>query len=199
MYNPPVGCFADGEASLAVRKELAAGPVNVSLVGYTLSYNTLDNNKLPTSGLYAELKQDFAGVGGDVNFIRTQVEARKYYEVFSDVVSVLKLQAGNISGWGGKDLRMLDHFQMGPNLVRGFSPAGIGPRDLTPGTTNDALGGSCIGARASRRRRRCISCQKMSASSSRLLRMPAPSGATRADQLECDGRNAFRLVSTAPR
>ncbi len=37
---------------------------------------------------------------------------------------------------------MLDHFQMGPNLVRGFAPAGIGPRDLTIGTTNDALGGS---------------------------------------------------------
>ena len=140
--NIPGGCYADGEASLAVRKELAAGPVNVSLVGYTLSYNTLDNNKLPTSGLYAEIKQDFAGVGGDVNFIRTQVEARKYYEVFSDVVSVIKLQAGNISSWGDKDLRMLDHFQMGPNLVRGFAPAGIGPRDLTPGTTNDALGGS---------------------------------------------------------
>src|SRR6185312_4112149 len=39
-------------------------------------------------------------------------------------------------------LRMLDHFFMGPNLVRGFAPAGFGPRDLTPGTTNDALGGS---------------------------------------------------------
>ena len=37
---------------------------------------------------------------------------------------------------------MLDHFQMGPNLVRGFQPAGIGPRDLTAGTTNDALGGT---------------------------------------------------------
>jgi outer membrane protein insertion porin family len=143
--NPPndgLNCYADGEASLAVRKELAQGAVNVSLVGYTLSYNTLDNNKIPTSGLYAELKQDLAGVGGDVNFIRTQVEARNYYEVVSDVVSVLKVQAGNISGWGSKDLRMLDHFQMGPNLVRGFSPAGIGPRDLTPSTTNDALGGS---------------------------------------------------------
>jgi outer membrane protein insertion porin family len=135
-------CFADGEASLAVRKELAAGPVNTSLVGYTVSYNTLDNNKLPTSGLYTELKQDFAGVGGDVNFIRTSAEARNYYEVFSDVVSVFKVQVGNITPWGGNDLRMLDHFQMGPNLVRGFSPAGIGPRDLTAGTTNDALGGS---------------------------------------------------------
>jgi outer membrane protein insertion porin family len=142
IVNPPNGCYANGEASLAVRKELANGAVNTSLVGYTASYNTLDNNKLPTSGLFAEIKQDFAGVGGDVNFIRTAVEARKYYEVFSDIVSVFKVQAGTVVPWGGEQLRMLDHFQMGPNLVRGFQPAGIGPRDLTPGTTNDALGGS---------------------------------------------------------
>jgi len=142
FVNVPFRCYQDGEASLAVRKELAAGPVNTSLVGYTVSYNTLDNNRLPTSGLYAELKQDFAGVGGDVNFIRTSGELRNYYEVISDVVSVVKFQAGNITPWGGQDLRMLDQFQMGPNLVRGFAPAGIGPRDLTIGTTNDPLGGS---------------------------------------------------------
>jgi outer membrane protein insertion porin family len=37
---------------------------------------------------------------------------------------------------------MLDHFFMGPNLVRGFAIAGIGPRDTTPGSTHDALGGT---------------------------------------------------------
>ena len=142
QVNVPFGCYADGEASLAVRKELAAGPVNVSLVGYTLSYNVLDNNRAPTSGIFAEFRQDFAGVGGDVKFIRTQVEARTYYEVINDVVGVFKVQAGNISSWGGSQMRMLDEFQMGPNLVRGFAPAGLGPRDLTVGTTNDPLGGS---------------------------------------------------------
>ena len=39
-------------------------------------------------------------------------------------------------------VRLLDDFKMGPNLVRGFQPAGLGPRDITPGTTNDALGGT---------------------------------------------------------
>ncbi len=136
------GCYADGEASLAVRKELAQGAVLVSLAGYALAYNTLDNNKSPTSGFYAQIKQDFAGLGGDVNFIRTTAETRDYYEVLPDVVGVLKLQAGNVSSWGGKDLRMLDHFFMGPNLVRGFELAGIGPRDLTYGSNDDALGGS---------------------------------------------------------
>ncbi len=140
--RPGDECYSDGEASLAVRKELANGPVLVSLVGYTTSYNTLDNNKNPTSGLYAELKQDFAGVGGDVNFVRTTAEARTYYEVVPDVVGVFKVQAGHLGGWGSKDLRMLDHFQMGPNIVRGFATGGIGPRDITNGGNNDSLGGT---------------------------------------------------------
>lgn len=135
-------CYSDGEASLAVRRELAAGATLVSMLGYTVSYSTLDNNRNPTSGLYAEIKQDFAGVGGDVNFIRTTGEARTYYEMFADVVTVFKIQGGHITSWGDKDLRMLDHFFMGPNLVRGFAPAGLGPRDLTSGTNNDPLGGT---------------------------------------------------------
>jgi outer membrane protein insertion porin family len=140
--TPTDECFADGEASLPVRIELSKGAVIESIVGYSLSYNTLDNNKSPTSGLYLELKQDFAGVGGDVNFIRTSGDARNYYELFPDIVGVLHLQGGVLNGWGGQQLRMLDNFQMGPNLVRGFAPAGIGPRDLTPNSTQDALGGT---------------------------------------------------------
>ncbi|MEA2945924.1 MAG: outer membrane protein insertion porin family, partial [Alphaproteobacteria bacterium] len=139
-------CYADGEASLAVKKELAGGPVITSLVGYTLSHNTLDNNKSPTAGLLAEFRQDFAGVGGDVKFVRTSGDVYTYHEVVPDVIGSLHLQGGAISGWGGSDLRMLDHFQMGPNLVRGFAPAGIGPRDLTQlpftGIYGDALGGT---------------------------------------------------------
>jgi outer membrane protein insertion porin family len=139
-------CFVDGEASLAVRRELAQGAVITSLVGYDISYNTLDNNRNPTSGLLAILKQDFAGVGGDVQYLRTSANVRTYYEVLQDVIGLLHLQGGYITGWGakneGSNLRMLDHFQLGPTLVRGFAPSGIGPRDLTPGTFQDALGGS---------------------------------------------------------
>jgi outer membrane protein insertion porin family len=135
-------CFFDGEASVAVKSELAQGPVITSLVGYTLSHNTLDNNRAPTKGTLTEFRQDFAGVGGDVQFIRTTADFYSYHEVLPDVIGFVRLQGGQIAGWGGKDLRMLDHFQMGPNLVRGFAPAGIGPRDLTVGTTQDALGGT---------------------------------------------------------
>jgi outer membrane protein insertion porin family len=141
--QPPVrpdnNCL-EPEATLPVRVELSQGAVLTSLVGYTLGYNTVDDNRNPTKGLAVDFKQDFAGVGGDVNFIRSSVDFRRYQEILSDVVSVLHLQAGNLSGWGDKDLRMLDHFQLGPALVRGFAPNGIGPRDRAPGDA--ALGGT---------------------------------------------------------
>src|SRR5215210_5395036 len=142
LLNPAPGCYANGEASLAIRRELANGPVHVSMLGYSVIYNSLDSNKSPTKGILTEFKQDFAGIGGDVNFIRSTVDSRTYYEVIPDIIGVLRLQGGNISGWGGRDLRMLDHFQLGPTLVRGFAPAGLGPRDITVGTIQDALGGT---------------------------------------------------------
>ena len=72
----------------------------VSLLGYTVAYNTLDNNKNPTIGLIAEIRQDFAGAGGDINFIRTNAEARSYYEVFYDIVAY-SISKPDISPAGG--------------------------------------------------------------------------------------------------
>jgi outer membrane protein insertion porin family len=145
-------CYADGEASVPVKVELSNGASLTSLVGYSLVYNTVDDNRNPTSGIAAAFNNDFAGVGGTVRFLRETADVRRYFEVIYDVVGVLHLQAGNIQGWGNdkvdfgqigaNGVRMLDNFQMGPNLVHGFAPAGIGPRDLTVGTTNDALGGT---------------------------------------------------------
>jgi outer membrane protein insertion porin family len=137
-----LGCYANGEASLPVRKELASGKTLTSALGYTLSYNTLDNNKNPTDGLLVDFKQDFAGVGGDVSYLKTAVDAKYYQSLVSDIVGLVHLQGGILNKFGSKDLRMLDHFQMGPNLVRGFAPNGIGPRDLNPFGTQDALGGT---------------------------------------------------------
>ncbi len=136
-------CYEFGQASLPVRVELGNGAYLTSSVGYGLSYNTLDNNKNPTSGVFLSFSQDFAGVGGDADYVRSTVEMRTYYEPVTDLVSVLHLQGGNITGLdNGGTVRLLDDFKMGPNLVRGFEPAGIGPRDITPGTTNDNLGGT---------------------------------------------------------
>ncbi len=151
--TPPTSCFALGQASLPVRVELQQGAYLSSILGYGLVYNSLDNNKLPTSGVYVSFGQDFAGLGGAVSYLRTTVDVRAYYEIVSDLVSMLHLQAGDMYSLkncptpntcvsNSDYVRLLDDFKMGPNLVRGFQPAGIGPRDITPGTSNDALGGT---------------------------------------------------------
>jgi outer membrane protein insertion porin family len=139
------GCYADGESSLPVRKELANGRTLTSALGYTLTYNTLDNTKNPTDGLLVDFKQDFAGVGGDVTYLKTALDTKYYAPLVSEIVNVIHLQGGVLSKIGNNDLRMMDHFQMGPNLVRGFASNGIGPRDITYasfGATGDALGGT---------------------------------------------------------
>lgn len=137
-----LGCYSDGEASLPVRRELANGKTLTSALGYTLTYNTLDNNKNPNDGLLIDFRQDFAGVGGDVSYLKTVADAKYYQSLVSDLVGLVHLQGGILTKVGNDDLRMLDHFQMGPNLVRGFAPNGIGPRDINPYDTQDALGGT---------------------------------------------------------
>jgi outer membrane protein insertion porin family len=137
-----LGCYSDGEASLPVRKELASGKTLTSSIGYSLNYNTLDNNKNPTDGLLIDWKQDFAGVGGDVAYMKSQIDAKYYSPLVADIVGLVHLQGGILNKYGNTELRMLDHFQMGPNLVRGFAPNGIGPRDINPYGTGDALGGT---------------------------------------------------------
>jgi outer membrane protein insertion porin family len=134
-------CYSDGEASLPVRKDLQGGKTLTSALGYSLNYNTLDNNRNPTDGLLVDFKQDFAGVGGDVTYLKSAVDVKYYTPLVADIIGLIHLQGGMLNKVGS-DLRMLDHFQMGPNLVRGFAPNGIGPRDINPFGTADALGGT---------------------------------------------------------
>jgi outer membrane protein insertion porin family len=124
------------DASLFVKE--AEGTDFVSAVGYTLSYDTRNIRSNPTSGIYLELAQDLAGLGGDVNYIRTVAEARGYYPISDDFTFVTRLVGGHIDGWGGEDVRLADLFYRGGETVRGFDKAGYGPRD---GLTGDALGG----------------------------------------------------------
>ena len=135
-------CLSNGEASLAVKE--SQGNRLTSLVGYSLSYNTLDNPKNPTDGIYAELRQDIAGLGGDSKFIRTTGTGIYYHPIWDEIIGFAKLQAGDIYGYGNQPLRITDNFNLGPSLVRGFAPGGIGPRDITivANAVNNPLGGT---------------------------------------------------------
>ncbi|MGA9763761.1 MAG: outer membrane protein assembly factor BamA [Rhodomicrobium sp.] len=128
---------ADANASLAVKQ--IEGPAVISSVGYAVIYDTRDNKKKPTSGIYFKSAQDLAGIGGDVDYIRSTADARAYYPVTQDITLAVRAQGGTISGWDGQDVRVVDAFYKGGETIPGFAPAGIGPRDAS---TGDALGGT---------------------------------------------------------
>ncbi len=143
---PPISitanCLTNGEASLAIKQAAAQGQVFTSMISYGLTFNSLDSNKQPSSGAYVTFHQDFAGLGGASKFVRETFDGRYYYPLSDDFTAFARGQAGQINAWGGAPLRIIDNFNLGPTLVRGFAPGGFGPFDITNPASVQALGGT---------------------------------------------------------
>ncbi|MEZ5855308.1 MAG: outer membrane protein assembly factor BamA [Hyphomicrobiaceae bacterium] len=129
--------FADGKvASRAIRE--AEGVSFTSLVGTTLTYDKRNHPRNPTEGFYLSGGVDFAGVGGDVQYVRLSAEGRYYYPITNNITFVGRVVGGHVEGWGGDDVRLIDLYYKGGETIRGFNRSGFGPRDLV---TGDAIGG----------------------------------------------------------
>ena len=187
-YTGTTSCFALGQASLPIRIELAKGAYLTSLIGYGLAYSTLDNNKLPTSGIYVGFGQDFAGVGGDVAYLRTTVDMRAYYEIVSDLVSMLHLQAGDMIGlaqlaakYGCSTISRWDPI-WSADSSRPASARATSPPASTAPTAPTAMPSAarCTGAPALNCNIRSTSCPRTAASAAPCSSIPDRCGATRA-------------------
>ncbi len=121
--------------------EIAAGAQTRSGLGYTYTYDTRRTGLDPNSGILLEFGQDFAGFGGDSEFIRTSAKAIGQTMVLNEEVTLRATIEGGALAWRGGTNRTADRFLLNPNIIRGFETAGIGPRDSS-GTTSDGLGGN---------------------------------------------------------
>jgi outer membrane protein insertion porin family len=116
------------------------GTFLTSLIGYGYRLDRRNDPINPSRGFTFGLNQDFAGVGGDVQYIRTEGDVGWYHGFSKNFILSVTGSAGFVGGWGGDHVRINDRFYKGGNTFRGFETAGIGPRDLSFGRT-DALGG----------------------------------------------------------
>ena len=119
------------------------GEFTASGIGYSLVYNTLDNNRTPREGLRAAWTQTYYGVGGDANYLSTEATVSAYHTLSEeeDLILLGRLRGGHIEVFGDDDgtgFRTFDNFQSRQSYVRGFDSFGFGPRDPI---TGDALGG----------------------------------------------------------
>ncbi len=104
-----------------------------SSAGYSLLYSTLNNSIRPTNGHRFLFSQDFAGLGGDVHYLRTRVSAAKYWNVFNNFIFSLTAEGGYVHSFdeGAPNvdpLRLTDRFFLGSPQIRGFDIRGVGPR-----------------------------------------------------------------------
>ncbi|MGE0595152.1 MAG: outer membrane protein assembly factor BamA [Hyphomonadaceae bacterium] len=125
------------------------GSFLTSVLGYTFNWDRRNQPLRPTRGFDLSLSQDVAGLGGEVNYLRTELESGIYYGFNQDWRASFRSTVGYIFGWGGDDIRINDRFFKGGSSFRGFDVAGLGPRQLLVDDTTgeilnrgDALGGN---------------------------------------------------------
>ena len=110
-----------------------------SVIGHSLTYDRLDNRDLPKNGYLLSGTQEFAGLGGDIKYIKHEIDG-KFLKSFVENKYTIQLSAagGHIKGISGKKVLISDRFNVGEHSLRGFANSGIGPRDIV---SKEGLGG----------------------------------------------------------
>jgi len=111
----------------------------VSSMGQNLFYDHRNSSIDPSSGYFAGIANEIAGLGGDVKYFKNGVRAGFYLPIDEEHKWVLatRTSAGVMTGMG-QVTRVVDRYELGGDSLRGFAESGVGPRDMR---TRDALGG----------------------------------------------------------
>lgn len=124
-------------SSAIITEEASRGALSTVSLGYTYEYDNRITGLNPKGGVLLRFGQDFAGLGGDTEYIKTTALALAETRVMNEEVTLRAVfEGGAISSLGDSTTRVTDRF-FGNGKIRGFEPNGIGPRDA-----GDALGGN---------------------------------------------------------
>lgn len=125
-----------------ISSEIAQGLVSSSSLGFTYTYDSRLTGLNPNAGVLIEAGTDVSGLGGASEFIRSTAKIVGQTRVLNEEVTLrASFEAGALKWRNPQYSRAVDRFVLGTDRMRGFEPAGIGPRDLSGGV-NDALGGN---------------------------------------------------------
>ncbi len=127
----------DSGASRYIKEE--EGKYINSSIGQTTVYDKRDSALNPKEGYFLSFGNDVAGLGGDEKYLKFDVKAYQYYTFADYYTFKLFANAGYITGYDNKDVRLSNRYFLGGSTLRGFDVAGIGARDKY---TKDALGGN---------------------------------------------------------
>jgi len=102
-----------------------------SIIGYNFFWDQTNDPITPSRGFDLRFSQDFAGLGGDVKYIRTEAGATFYRGVWRDVIASAKFSGGYVLPLDDdQGVRINNRFFRGGSTFRGFDVAGLGPREI---------------------------------------------------------------------
>ena len=136
------------QAGPVVRNEIGQGERTASAIGFTYRYDSRLTGLDPTAGFLVEVGADYAGLGGDSEYIKATTKLVAQKQILNEEVTIrATLEAGAFQWEGSGSSRSIDRFVLTPSVIRGFEPGGIGPRDQSSGNPgggnyNDFLGGN---------------------------------------------------------
>jgi outer membrane protein insertion porin family len=110
----------------------------ISSVTVTLANDKRNDRMITTGGHYLSISEEFAGLGGNRQFMRTIGDARIYRKIWGDLVWRAKVESGGIWDYtngshGG--VQNTEKFVLGgPNSLRGYPAYDVGPHSIYPGT-----------------------------------------------------------------
>ncbi|MEL7231107.1 MAG: outer membrane protein assembly factor BamA [Pseudomonadota bacterium] len=126
-----------------------------SIIGYSFNWDRRNDPIAPTGGFDMSFSQDFAGIGGDVTYLRTEASAATYRGIFKGVRASVRVSGGLIDPLGDEEgVRINNRFFRGGSNFRGFDVAGIGPREVIVSFDNETgeetllQSGNSLGGRA---------------------------------------------------
>lgn len=118
-----------------------AREADTSRVGFTYSFDNRDTGLNPNAGVFLSFTGEYAGLGGDTEFLRSQVRAQAETRVAREEVTLrATFEGGAINALDG-GTRLANRFTLNSRQMRGFESGGIGPRD-TGANNENALGGN---------------------------------------------------------
>ncbi len=125
-----------------IGNEIAQGAKTASAIGLTYTFDSRVSGLNPNAGILFQIGSDVAGLGGDSEYIRTTGKLVAQTKVYHEEVTLRATLQGGVFSWrGGGYSRIMDRFLLTNDVMRGFEPSGMGPRDQSGGA-DDAIGGN---------------------------------------------------------
>ena len=124
MDNYP--SVAQGGQSVLLRDEASGDGLFNSGVGYRFTYDTRRSGLDPNSGVLLDFGMEYAGLGGDLEYLKSSARVVAQTKVLSEEVTLrATLEGGAIDFLDDRDTRAIDRYTR--QVMRGFDANGMGP------------------------------------------------------------------------